>query len=45
MNSKDELGMLAESFNRMSLRLKELDNMKSEFISIVSHELKTRSLP
>ncbi len=41
LNSKDELGMLAESFNRMSLRLKELDNMKSEFISIVSHELKT----
>lgn len=39
--SKDELGMLAESFNRMSLRLKELDNMKSEFISVVSHELKT----
>jgi len=37
LETRDELGMLADSFNNMALRLKELDDMKSEFISVVSH--------
>ena len=41
VDTDDELGMLAASFNEMANRLKQLDDMKSEFLSIVSHELKT----
>jgi signal transduction histidine kinase len=38
---KDELGFLAEEFNIMAVKLKELDNLKDEFVSSVSHELRS----
>ena len=38
---QDELGDLADSFNEMAYQLKKLDDMKADFIAIVSHELKT----
>ncbi len=41
LDSPPELAELARSFNQMSARLKQLDEMKSGFISHVSHELRT----
>ena len=38
---KDEIGSLNRSFNKMTRRLKELDEMKKDFISSVTHELKS----
>jgi signal transduction histidine kinase len=37
----DEFGRLASSFHEMTRQLRELDRMKSEFVSIATHELKT----
>ena len=37
----DEIGHLATSFRAMTRRLADLDRMKTEFVGIASHELKT----
>ena len=37
----DELGDLGRAFNEMAARLQELDELKGNFVSVVSHELKT----
>jgi two-component system sensor histidine kinase GlrK len=36
----DEFAQLAKDFNTMTARLKELDQMKKDFVSHVSHEMK-----
>ncbi|MFH1714868.1 MAG: HAMP domain-containing sensor histidine kinase [Elusimicrobiota bacterium] len=41
IQTKDELGWLAREFNKMALKLKELDEMKEEFVSNVTHELRS----
>ena len=38
---KDEFSQLAKDFNTMTHRLNELDEMKKDFVSHVSHELKS----
>lgn len=40
-NRKDELGALAHDFNRMAEQLGELDQMKRDFVAMVTHELRS----
>jgi signal transduction histidine kinase len=41
VTSRDEIGELARSFNRMADRLREVGRLKEEFFSHISHELRT----
>jgi len=41
IESSDELGFLAHEFNLMATKLKELDQLKDDFVSAVSHELRS----
>lgn len=40
-NRKDEIGELITTFNNMSKELSKIDKMRDEFVSNISHELKT----
>ena len=41
----DEIGQLANSFNNMMERLREINKEKEEFAAMISHELKTPLVP
>ncbi len=41
VNSKDEIGLLAGQFNDMADRLKEFDEMKKDFMSSITHDLRS----
>jgi len=44
-DSKDEVGVLAGSFNAMIKKLAEYDQMQKDFINIAAHELRTPIQP
>lgn len=41
INREDEIGRLAKSFTHMAQQLEKLDEMKSEFISNISHDIQS----
>lgn len=41
IDSKDEIGVLAKSFNSMAARLREIDEIKENFYATVAHELRS----
>ncbi len=41
IDSPDEFAELAKAFNDMNNKLRQLDQMKSDFIAIITHELRT----
>jgi signal transduction histidine kinase len=41
IESRDEIGALASSFNRMASQLRQTEEAKQEFFAIVSHELRS----
>ena len=41
VKSRDELGSLARDLNKMSSQLKEIDQMKRDFLASVTHELRS----
>ncbi len=41
INGQDEIGALGKSFNDMAQKLEQLDQMKNDFVSSVSHELRS----
>jgi len=39
--TRDELGQLTRNFNRMTHQLRQMETMRSDFVSSISHEFKT----